>query len=543
MTGSRQLQEYEEQDESFSFDTQEIGALFKRRKWHVILPAVLLLPIAIAVAVLLPPIYRSEAMILVERPNVPPELVSTTVTTTLMERVQTIQRRFLATENLTELVRKHNLAQDGQHDEAVAHVVEELRKNISVALVPTDRQGPNVAFTVSSDSPDPYVAHVVTNELVDWYMRENAQARQRQAESASQFLAKEAAALREEIARIEKQLADMRVAYDGSLPGQREQNLQQLTRIQEQIATLDFEAGTLRERKRSLQDEMALVPPYGPYVVGEQRVLGPEEQLKALQLQLVELSGQYTPAHPDIIALRQKIAALQERVSGRGGGSDAATSQAPDNPRYLRLREQIQAIDQELEVLARRRALVEAQTQEISQRLARTEEIEQRYNALVRDHRSASDDYATIRRKELSADLGQSLEAEQMSERFTLIEPPRVPKQPDSPNRLLILVAGSVLSVGAGFATGVVAELLDPAVHGSKRLAKITGAAPLVVVPYIRTRAELRRVWLRYGLSVLAGLALIGGALAFIHLQLVPLDVVWRTIRQSLDALLAPLLS
>lgn len=541
MTGARQLQEYEEQDEGFSFDTQEIGALVKRRKWHVLLPAVLLLPIAVAIAVLLPPVYRSEAMILVERPNVPPELVSTTVTTTLMERVQTIQRRFLATENLTELVRKHNLQGNGQSDESVQQAVEELRRNIDVSLVPTGRQGPNVAFTVSSDSTDPYVAHVVANELVDWYMKENAQARQRQAESASQFLAKEAAALKEEIAKIEKQLADLRVAYDGSLPSQREQNLQQLARIQEQIANLDFETGTLRERKRSLQNELATVPAYGPYLVGEQRVLGPEEQLKALQLQLVELSGQYTPAHPDIVALRQKIASLQEQLASRGSG--AAGQQTPDNPRYLRLQEQIQAIDQELDVLARRRALVETQTEEIEQRLARTEEIEQQYNALVRDHRSASDDYATIRRKELSADLGQSLEAEQMSERFTVIEPPVVPKQPDSPNRLLILLAGSVLSVGAGFATGVVAELLDPAVHGSKRLAKITGAAPLVVVPYIRTRAEVRRVWLRYGLAMLAGLAVIAAGLTFIHLQLVPLDVVWRTISQSLETVFAPLLS
>jgi hypothetical protein len=74
------------------------------------------------------------------------------------------------------------------------------------------------------------------------------------------------------------------------------------------------------------------------------------------------------------------------------------------------------------------------------------------------------------------------------------------------------------------------AELLDPAIHGSKRLAKITGAAPLVVVPYIRTRAEIHRVWLRYGLFVLLLLILVGAGLAFVHLQVTPLDVLWRKI-------------
>jgi polysaccharide biosynthesis transport protein len=540
MTGTRQLQEYEEQDESLSFDTQDIAALVKRRKWHVILPAVLLLPIAFAVALLLPSVYRSEAMILVERPDVPPELVSTTVTTTLMERVHTIQRRFLATENLKDFVHKHELYEDATSDESVGELINKIRKSVTVDLVPTGRQGPSVAFTVSSDNTDPYIAHLVTMELVEWYMRENAQARQRQAESASQFLAKEATALKEEIAKVEKQLAELRIQYDGSLPGQREQNLQQLTRIQEQVRNLDFEVTTLRERRRSLQDEIALVPAYGPYVVGEQRVLGPEEQLKALQLQLVELSGQYTSVHPDIIALRQRIETLQGRLAGRGS---ATAQQAPDNPRYLRLQEQIQAIDQELEIVARRRAMAEAETEEVAARLARTEEIEQQYNALVRDYRSATDDYATIRRKELSADLGQSLEAEQMSERFTLIEPPRVPSDPDSPNRLMILFAGSLLAVGAGFATGVLAELFDPAIYGSKRLAKITGAAPLVVVPYIQTRAETRRVWLRYGLFVLAALVLIGAGLTFVHLQLVPLDVLWITISEPIEALFVPFFS
>lgn len=538
MTGARQLQEYEEQDESFSFDSQDVGALIKRRKWQVILPAVLLFPIAVAVAFVLPSIYRSEAMILVERPNVPPELVSTTVTTTLMERVQTIQRRFLASENLTDFIHKHDLYEEGDK-ESVPRVVDQLRKAIDVSLVPTGRQGPNVAFTVSSENTDPYIAHLVTKELVDWYMRENAQARQRQAESASQFLAKEASALKEEIAKLEGQLADLRIQYDGSLPSQRDQNLQQLNRAQEQILSLNFEAETLKERKRTLQDEISLVPAFGPYVVGEQRVLGPEEQLKALQLQLMELSGQYTSAHPDIIDLRQRIESLQARVASRG---NSAGQQAPDNPRYIRLQEQIQAVDRELDVLARRRVVAEDQAEKIAQRLARTEEIEQRYNALVRDYRSATDDYATIRRKELSADLGQSLEAEQMSERFSLIEPPRVPNEPDSPNRFLILFAGSLLSVGAGFATGVLAELLDPAIHGSKRLAKITGSAPLVVVPYIQTRAETRRTWLRYGLFALMGLMVVGAGLTFIHLQLVPMDVLWLTISRTIEAVIGPLL-
>jgi hypothetical protein len=84
--------------------------------------------------------------------------------------------------------------------------------------------------------------------------------------------------------------------------------------------------------------------------------------------------------------------------------------------------------------------------------------------------------------------------------------------------------------------------LLDPAIHGSKRLAKITGSAPLVVVPYIQTRAETHRVWLRYGLFALTGLMVIGAGLTFVHLQLGPMDVLWLTITRTIEAVFVPLL-
>ena len=46
-------------------------AILKRRKWQLILPALLLSMVAVLAALLLPPLYRSSATILIEQQEIP----------------------------------------------------------------------------------------------------------------------------------------------------------------------------------------------------------------------------------------------------------------------------------------------------------------------------------------------------------------------------------------------------------------------------------------------------------------------------------------
>ena len=55
------------------------------------------------------PIYRAEGKILVESPEIPPELVHPTITEVANERVQVIQQRIMARDNLMAVVNKFDL--------------------------------------------------------------------------------------------------------------------------------------------------------------------------------------------------------------------------------------------------------------------------------------------------------------------------------------------------------------------------------------------------------------------------------------------------
>jgi uncharacterized protein involved in exopolysaccharide biosynthesis len=102
-------QETEAAPEPAPFEIGDAVAILKRRIWHIIIPFVLLSPIAFAVAVLLPPVWRSEAIVLIEQPDVPPDLVSSTVTSFADQRVQIIKQKVTATDVLVGIMDKFGL--------------------------------------------------------------------------------------------------------------------------------------------------------------------------------------------------------------------------------------------------------------------------------------------------------------------------------------------------------------------------------------------------------------------------------------------------
>src|SRR5262249_9063025 len=84
-------------------------AIVKRRKLLLILPFILVLPVGFVVTLALPPVFRSEARILVESQQIPTELVRPTVTAGAKERIQVIEQRVMTRENLLGIVEKFQL--------------------------------------------------------------------------------------------------------------------------------------------------------------------------------------------------------------------------------------------------------------------------------------------------------------------------------------------------------------------------------------------------------------------------------------------------
>lgn len=288
-------------------------------------------------------------------------------------------------------------------------------------------------------------------------------------------------------------------------------------------------------------------------------------QLQDAQTQLDAAKHRYAPDHPDVIRLQKLVDALQQKVraepltaetAAQDGaaatapgavpavGSTAAQNPAPgqtgaddssilgpnpgaDNPTYIQLRAQRQAALDERKALQDKRTKLQAQYDDYEQRLARTPAVEREYSEMLRDLSSAQAQYAEMRRKQMEADIADNLETERKGERFSLIEPPIVPEEPASPNRLLIIIFGLVAGIGAGVGTVVLLEAMDGSVRGRQDLQVLVSVPPLAVIPHMLNSVDLamQRRRRRYALfGTFAGLVL---AVVAVHLFYRPLDVLW----------------
>ncbi len=83
--------------------------ILKRRKWSLILPALIVFLIAVGVALALPSIYMSTSTILIEEQDVPADFVMATVTSYVEQRLQSINQRIMSFTKLSEIIQRLNL--------------------------------------------------------------------------------------------------------------------------------------------------------------------------------------------------------------------------------------------------------------------------------------------------------------------------------------------------------------------------------------------------------------------------------------------------
>lgn len=138
--------------------------------------------------------------------------------------------------------------------------------------------------------------------------------------------------------------------------------------------------------------------------------------------------------------------------------------------------------------------------------------------------------YQEIKSKQTEVQVSQNLETEHKGERFTLIDPPLPPEKPISPNRILILCMGFVLSLGGGLLAAVLRDNFDPSVRGVQDMRVLLTVAPLAAIPRIVTRAERekhRKVTRYSWQGAIAGVIVLA---ASVHFLVRPLDVIWLSL-------------
>ncbi len=528
-------------------------AILMRRKRYFFIPFAVTLYLGLLVAFGLPSVYRAEATILIERQEIPSSLVETTVTGFVQERIESIKQHLMSPDRLWKIAGKLNLYPDIRTSVNRQAVIKQMRDNIYVQMVDikTSEAGSakegvaTVAFTVAFEDESPETAKIVATELADLYMSENRRKRGAQAAEVSGFLGEEAGRLAGAMAESEKKLAEFKKKHLGSTPELSSLNLRLLEQTENKIERLEDRIRSLEDRRMSLESQLTMTSPHKDVFTDKgTRVQTPGERLSTLTAEYLRLSGIYAQSHPDVVKLRREIAALENQTGLNSGASSlvaklsrqreqlaktrsrysdqhpdvsklqksvsslerelrnividrtaniAVAPTRPDNPAYISLQTQLNAVMADITADHSTRRKLEQKLEKYESRLAGTPAVERDFLTLNRDYDNARKKYQEIKDKLLEARMAEQLEERGKAERFSLIARPYIPTVPEKPNRLGIALLGSVLAFAFGLGGVTLKEAGDRTVRGSKGVLAISHAPPLVTIPYIENSEDKRR--------------------------------------------------
>ncbi|MGH8332219.1 MAG: GumC family protein [Pseudomonas sp.] len=495
--------------------------IIKHRAVMVIVCIAVILGLSVLVAMSIPPVYESSGTILVESQQISPDLVAANNNTFADERIEVIRQRVMTREHLEGIINKYNLFASQSRQLSVSEKIEEMRNAIVVSLVSAAVKGRGevtIAFRLSFEHRQPEIANKVAKELVTLFLDENIKQRTERASETTEFLTQEADKLRVELEALENRLADFKQAHSNALPEHQELRMNMLTRAETELKEVDRDYKTAREELRFNELELSAAnaglatKPGAPGAAADK-----PQDLASLKAEYTRLQSLYTQAHPDVRAVKRKIAALEA-----GKGADGAASVNLD---VAKAQARISAAEARIKSLADQKQQILGKIAEYEAQILETPQIERGLVTVMRDHDNARKKYEEIRTKEMSAKISESLEQENKAERFVLLESPLMPEKPVRPNRKKVVAMGFLLApVGAG-ALVMLLEMMSQRVRGAQALASVLGRRVLVSIPYIHTKAELarRRKWRM--LLIVCGVVTIAIFLVLLHFLYMPLDL------------------
>lgn len=166
-------------------------------------------------------------------------------------------------------------------------------------------------------------------------------------------------------------------------------------------------------------------------------------------------------------------------------------------------------------------------------RITNTPKVEEAYRAIYIERNNTQAKYDDLMRKHMEAKVAQGLEKEQKGERFTLIDPARLPENPYKPNRMAILLIGMVLGIGAGVGWASLKEFTDPSIRSTSTLANATSFPVLAGIPEIVTREDMREKKRRQILIIMGLFIIVAAGLVAFHFLAMDLNVFWAKLMRK----------
>jgi uncharacterized protein involved in exopolysaccharide biosynthesis len=443
------------------FFLDPMGILLRRRLWMIL---ALILGLA-GTGVLVyswPQRYEAQARVVINSQQIPREFVRSTIAESSMAYLNSAVGRVLSHANLERLIQEYGLYSTLGDRVPREALVDRMRSEITIEPeASVSRQGAQAAmiYRLAFESPSAQDAADVANALASLLLDATLEQRTEQARSVTRFLKQALERDERELRTLSQQLTDFRREHRGELPSELDPSMRKLE--------------MLHDRRASLTTEITRIESNLDNGVGEAGTLSENEALlRELRRKLASEVAANTDEHPNVIALRKRVADQEALVKEeRSGGKSSSPSLRAGRTELALMRQQIGAIDAEMDDLVGRVDRIPAVAEEMK--------------ALEQKEQVLRENYLASLRKVEEAELAETLETAQHGAQIEILERARPPAAPKR-SRWLLLAAGIALSLGLSVAVALLLELLDPVVLNARQLEQLVDRPVLGSLPRVR---------------------------------------------------------
>jgi uncharacterized protein involved in exopolysaccharide biosynthesis len=438
-----------------------MGILARRRLWMV-LALILGLGATGATVYSWPQRYEAQARVVINSQQIPREFVRSTIAESSMAYLNAAVGRVLSHGNLDRIIEEHKLYGALRDRVARESLVDRMRNDITVEpekSISHEGGQTSIIYRLAFESDKAQDAADVANALASLLLDATLEQRTEQARNVTRFLKQALERDERELRTLSQQLMDFRREHRGELPSELDPSMRKLE--------------MLHDRRTSLATEIARVESNLDNGVGESGAPSENEALlRELRRKLASEVAANTDEHPNVIALRKRVADQEALVRDeRAGGRSASPMVRAGRTELALMRQRIGEIDAEMDELVQRVDKIPAAAEELKA-------LEQKETVL-------RENYQASLRKVEDAELAETLETAQHGAQIEILErarPPLAPKQ----SRWLLLAAGVALSIGLSLGVALLLELVDPVVLNARQLEEVIDRPVLGSLPRVK---------------------------------------------------------
>ena len=473
------MQAQEQNDSAFG----ALSRLWKRRKWQALAVFTVVFVATASFVSSLPDIYSSSATVMVNQQLPQTDAGSGPAGQGQDSRLDAVSEEVLSRDRLLAMIDRFNLYPQMRKSASEDALLTRMRQDIQLQRKAGPQQwgqDPTFAFTLSYQGWSPRLVAEVTNALADTYVDQNNRMRAQQSAATLANLQSQLSDIKHKLDTQSQRINAFRAAHVGELPEQQATSLAMLQQLD----------GQLHENAQSLGQTLQQ-----RQAVAAQKYSGGQSDdvsdLPALEDQLAALRSRYTDQYPDVVRLKQQIAALKKLQDDRSASaSDTSSPADPTDDGSIRsyqeedsrLRTEIAGYQARLENMPVR----EQQLQSLMQGYAETQEV-----------------YSQLLKRYEETPLPQS-----PSGQYRVLERAVPPTDPSGPNRLRLLLLCLVMSLGLAAGLVFLLEQMDPTFHSVDELRAFSRVPVLANIPQIITRQDVWRSRLRFGTAAVSVLVL-----------------------------------